>query len=107
MIHEEKIEVIKDAALRKKIMEGAFLHAKSVLLATTAQQKSVKLFAQVVLKEIAQENPHWLDGLAYFTLSNNVSLTPQAALQATQAVVSAEVQTVFPYYAKAQYGDIS
>lgn len=104
MLHDEKITTIADAGLRSKVSEASFQYAKGLLLGTiTNVNESVKRFAQIVLKDIANDSPSWLNGIAYFTLSTNNQIT----LASTQAQVTTEVTTVFPFFAKAFYGDIS
>lgn len=108
MIHTDKKIVIADQDFKDKILEAALQYAKRLLLGTiTNPSLNVKRFGQIVLKEITVENPSWLDGLSYFTLSNNPTLTKEQALAADQATVTAELNIIFPYFAKAWYGDIS
>lgn len=104
MLHDEKITTIADPNFRIKVSEAAFQYAKGVILGTiTNSNLNVKRFAQIVLKDIALAAPSWLDGIAYFTLSTSNPID----LNSTQTQVTAELTTVFPYYAKAVYADIS
>lgn len=104
MLHDEKITTIADLGFQSKVLEASFQYAKGILLGTISNSNpNVKRFAQIVLKDIANGNPSWLNGIAYFVLSTSDPID----LTSTQAQVSTEVNTVFPYYAKAVYGDIS
>jgi hypothetical protein len=110
LIHDQKLIIIADAGFRNKVAEAALQYAKGILLGTIVQPNAnVKRFAQIVLKEIAQTNPSWLDGLCYFTLSTTTSeaLTSAQILAAPQSAVTTEVNIVFVHYAKAHYGDIT
>ena len=104
MLHAEKMTTIAEAAFRVKVAEAAFVYSKGVVLGTIVQANgNVKRFTQIVLKSIATSSPAWMDGLAYFTLSTANNIT----LASTQTQVNTEVATVLPYYAKAEYGDIT
>ena len=104
MLHDDKITTIADKGFQSKVLEASFQYAKGIILGTIVNSNAnVKRFAQIVLKDIANGNPSWLNGIAYFVLStsNPIDLT------STLAQVTNEVTTVFPYYAKAVYGDIT
>lgn len=104
MLHDDKITTIAEKDFQSKVLEASFQYAKGIILGTIVNSNvNVKRFAQIVLKDIANGNPSWLNGIAYFVLSTSDPID----LTSTQAQVSTEVNTVFPYYAKAVYGDIS
>lgn len=104
MLHDEKITTIADAGFQSKVLEASFQYAKGIILGTIVNSNAnVKRFAQIVLKDIGNGTPSWLNGIAYFTLStsNPIDLT------STQAQINTELTTAFPYFAKAVYGDIT
>jgi hypothetical protein len=108
MVHSEKMGFITNAAFRLKVSESALLYARNILVNKPENTPdAVKMFSQIVLREITMASPPWLDGLCYFTLSVTPGLTLAQATAATQDAVTTEVNIAYPYYAKAHYGDIS
>lgn len=104
MIHEEKMIAIQTTDFRNKVAEAVLQYAKGMQLGTiTNTNANVKRFSQIVLKQIAEPNPVWLDGICYFVLSTAALLTDAA----TQTQINTEVNIIFPHFAKVQYGDVT
>jgi hypothetical protein len=102
MVHENKMAALTDVGFKNKLLEAAFQYAKGVLLGTSTND-NVKRFSQIVLKDISTGGAPWIDGLGYFALSTAGNIT----IASTQAQVTTEINTAFPYFAKAWYGDIT